>query len=408
MTACFVEWKETKVMNRKQLSLLILACLVFVSPAFAQDAEDPPEASDAAATESTESEEGFYWPPRFEGELVIEVQNDYTPSSDDSDAEINNLFTTTELDLDTYFAEPFFINTHLTLEQVEDPKPGNDCYFCELGLFVESLSANWEEDRWSLIGGKFGPNFALAWDNAPGIYGTDIGEDDIELAERIGFGGSVTVIEDETFGAHTLSGSVFFADTSVLSESYGTNRGRFRLSDGGPSNTESLESFVVALDGEIAEALPGFSYQVGGARQAVDRVNDEDGERLPSSEIDDEYRFVAAGLWALELNEDTTVTPLLEYVRFWNAEGIKDEDRDYLTASTLIEYQAWNVALSYTGRFIDNPDGGDQNDTLFQVSAGYLFDFGLEADIGYRFLDEEDIESHTFGLFFVYDFDFSF
>lgn len=359
-----------------------------------------------ASTVSAQEEGGVYWPPRVEGELVIELQNDNTFDSDDKDTEINNLTTTTELGLNIYFAKPFFLNTHFTLEQTGDPDPGDDCWLCEHGVFVENLSLNWEEDRWSLIGGKFGPNFAIAWDAAPGIYGTDIGEDDIELAERIGFGGGATVIQDEVLGSHTLSGSVFFTDTSGLSESFGTNRGRTRLGDGGPSNTESLESFAVALDGEEIQALPGFRYHIGGARQAVDRVNDEDGNPLTGDEIDDEYRFAAAGEWEIEIDEDLSVTPLLEYVRFWNAEGTQDEDRDYVTAAGLVAYGPWNMAVSYTGKFVDNPDGTDRTDYSFQVSGGYAFDFGVTFDVGYKFDQAEDVDSHLIGALLVYELGF--
>jgi len=351
-------------------------------------------------------DEGLYWPPRIEAELVVEIQNDNTFDSDDEDAELNNLTTLTELDVNTYFAEPLFLNVHFTMEQTGETKPGEDCYFCEHGVFVEGLNLNYESDWWFVYGGKFGPNFAIAWDAAPGIYGTDIGEDDIELAERVGVGGGVTFLEDDAYGAHTLSASVFFSDTSALSDSFGTERGRLDLDDGGPSNTESLESFAVAIDGEEIAALPGFRYHIGGARQAVDRINDDDGNELPDSETEDEYRFAAAGEWALEVDEDITVTPLLEYVRFWNAEGTKDEDRDYLTAAGLLEYQNWNLALSYTGKFVENPDGSDRTDYAFQASAGYAFDFGVTADVGYKYDRAQEIDSHIFGVLLTYEIGF--
>ena len=203
----------------------------------------------AASAAQAQEGAGVFWPPKVEGELVIEVENDNTVESDDDTAEFNNLNSTTELGLNAYFAEPLFVNVHFTLEQTQDPKPDTTCTFCRHGVFVEGLSLNWEEERWSVIGGKFGPNFAIAWDAAPGIYGTGFGEDDIELAERIGLGGGVTLLADDTAGTHTLSASVFFADTTALSESFGTNRGLTETDDGGPSNTESLESFAVALDG---------------------------------------------------------------------------------------------------------------------------------------------------------------
>ncbi|MFQ5467267.1 MAG: hypothetical protein ACE5DS_03940, partial [Kiloniellaceae bacterium] len=94
------------------------------------------------------------------------------------------------------------------------------------------------------------------------------------------------------------------------------------------------------------------------------------------------------------------------YVRFWNAGGLGNQDRDYVTVSTLVEYRNWNLALAYTGRFIHNDGAEDINDTQFQVSAGYTFDFGLEADIGWRFRDEDRIESQIFGTFLTYTLEF--
>ena len=104
---------------------------------------DAPDRVTAVATD----EPLLFWPPRFEAELVIEIQNDLTFDSDDPDAELNDLYMTTELDVNTFFAEPLFLNTHFTLEPVEDPDPGQDRYFGDEGAFVENLSLNWEEDR---------------------------------------------------------------------------------------------------------------------------------------------------------------------------------------------------------------------------------------------------------------------
>jgi hypothetical protein len=351
--------------------------------------------------------EGFFWPPKVEVEWLAELRKDSSFDSDDEGAEFTHLAPSTELDLNVFFARPLYLNAHFTLEPTGDPGPGMNGWSCEDGVLIENLSLNWERERWFLTAGKFGPNFAIAWDAAPGIYGTDTGEDDIELAGRIGLGGGLTIVEKEALGTHVLSGSVFFADTSALSQSLGARRGRRRLSDGGPSNTESLESFAVALDGAEIRALPGFRYHIGGVRQAVDRVNDEDDNALPRDEIDDEYRFAAAGEWAIKLNRNLTVTPLLEYVRFWNAEGIRGEDRDYLTASGLVTYGPLNLAVSYTGKFVDNPDGTDRTDYAFQLSGGYAFDFGLSADVGYKYERAEGTDSQLVGVLLVYEFDFN-
>lgn len=346
--------------------------------------------------------------PRIEGQIVIEIENDWNYDAPDSDDKLNNLYSTTEGDFNLFPTEALpglFVNLHLTWEEVNDNFKGDNRYFASQGVFVENLSLNYETDWWSAIGGKFGPNFSLAYDAAPGIYGTDIPEDEIEVSERIGFGGSVTY-NAETYGAHTLSGSTFYLDNTILSGStLYTSRPRVKKNQGGPSNTGSLESFALAIDGAGIAALPGFNYQVGFLHQDVGRV-DDDGVVLPGSETADENRVVVAGQWAVGVTEDITVTPLLEWVRFWNAEGYDDEDRNYLTASALLEYGNWNVSVATTQRWTDPKDGGSSNDYQWSMTAGYLFDFGLELDIGWKVLSDDGGSYRTLGALASYVYEF--
>lgn len=347
--------------------------------------------------------------PRLDGEIVIELQNDWQYDSNDTANQFNNLFTTTEADFNLYpfrFLEGLFINLHLTLEQTNEFSGSGNKFFEQQGLFVENISLNYEADWWSVIGGKYGPNFSIAYDAAPGIYGTDFAEEDIEIAEQWGFGGSVTYA-DETYGAHTLSGSLFTADRSILSESIINNRGRLGKSDGGPTNTGSLSSGVVAVDGAGFAFAPGLSYQIGGAFLDTNRVVDEETEEiLPSSETEMETRFVVAAQYAVDITEDIAITPLVEYVRFWNGGGVKDEDRDYLTGSLLFTYQNWNLAVATTQRWTEPPEGSSFNDNQWQVSAGYEFDFGLTFDVGWKYLTEDGINTRTLGAFTTYVIEF--
>jgi hypothetical protein len=347
--------------------------------------------------------------PRIEGEIVIELQNDWQYDSNDTANQFNNLYTTTEGDFNLYpfrELEGLFLNLHLTLEQTNEFSGSGDKFFEQQGAFVENLSLNYEAEWWSVIGGKYGPNFSIAYDAAPGIYGTDLAEEDIEIAEKWGFGGSVTY-SNETYGAHSLSASLFTADKTFLSESIINNRGRLQTSDGGPTNTNSLSSAVVAVDGAGFAFAPGLSYQIGGAFLDTQRVVDEETEEiLPSSETDMEYRFVAAAQYEIGITDDIAVTPLVEYVHFWNGGGVKDEDRDYLTATTLITYQNWNLAFGTTQKWVEPPGGGSSNDNQWQVSAGYEFDFGLTLDVGWKYLTEEGIDSRTLGALATYTLEF--
>ena len=496
---------------------VIFASASVILTANASYAQDEP---DEIIEEDIKEEDSVFllWPPRIGGEIFIESFNDVIISSQDPESEPIDTSTSVDLNVDMVVAEPVFFNLTVSLDNFTDLGPEEDHYFGVEGLFVDDLNVNWEEERWSLIGGKFSPNFSIAYYAAPGVYGSDFAASDIEVSGRIGLGGSVTFISDERFGTHALSASVFFADTSVLSNLLGPSRDRLRRSDGGPSNTGSPKSFAIAVDGADIAALPGFRYHIGFMRQAVNRINDigedisdltdetdepvpdagngeedndvdepvppaededigdgeddedvgggeddedvgggendedigggeddedepllvanregvegDDGMQagsfdvgsllnvatgmdndtsnfLPSDEIGVEYRFVIAGEWTMHINDDFTVTPLVEYVHFWNADGILDESRDYLTVSALLEYRNWNFAASYTGRFVKESDGTRTTATHLQISAGYTFDFGLGVGIGYRLFDEDNIMSHTAGVLLYYDYSFA-
>ena len=71
--------------------------------------------------------------------------------------------------------------------------------------------------------------------------------EDYELAERLG-GGVEIALPDIGFGQHSLTATVFLADTSVLSESIFVNRGRTRLASGGPNGASTEANIVFHLN----------------------------------------------------------------------------------------------------------------------------------------------------------------
>lgn len=362
---------------------------------------EPSNVEETPALEAPELEEPtFAWPlsgrplgstPSLHIIVSNEIQNDWTFDSDDNDNELNDLYGTIEPFVALNLTPELSIESGLVLEPVDDPDPGDSRAFQDEGLYIETLGIVYAADRYSLYGGKFNPTFGVAWDMAPGVYGTDFAED-YELTERIGFGGSLAGGSDE-LGTHTLSGNLFFLDTTVLSESAFDNRGRTKKSDGGVSNTESLESFSVTLDGGDMPFLPNLSYSLGLERQEGGRNDPED-----------ELGFVAGLYGGLDLTSGLSFEPIFEYAYFDNAEG-QNQDRQYVTAGAALYRGPWNLSASYTGRFTDPDDESNIDDTLLQASVGYEFDFGLGVDIGYRYSDEDNVESHTLGLLFAYEFD---
>ena len=332
--------------------------------------------------------------PRIEVEVDIEIQNDGNFSSDDPDNEFNDLFTTTEPAIGVYILPGLSIQSGLVIEPIDNTQPGRNRFFDQHGLFVEQLFLLYEQPAFSLYGGKFNPGFGIAWDAAPGIYGTEVAEDSYEQTERIGFGGAVNFggdgIGGEGFGEHSVAAQTYFADTTFLSESLGEPRGPLRLRDGGPSNTEDLSSFSVTLDGQFPDVFGQPGYHLGFLRNEGGRGDPED-----------EYGFAAALFGEIPLGEETALAPIAEYVHLENA-GAGTADQDIVTGGVTLLYGPWNLALSHSSIFAD---GDDTNQS--QASVGYSFPFGLDVDLGYKHNRVGQVDSHTVGVLFHYAFGFT-
>jgi len=366
--------------------IVCLGVLAFAGPARAGGAAEEIEsarqrarAHEVAATE--EREEGY---PRLVGELLVEVESDTSLDSSGSQQ-----FLTLEPSFSLQLSESFSLEAGFVLEPVADPPPGDDAWFDDQGLFVETLFLRWSQRRFSLHIGKFDPAFGVAWDAAPGIYGVDFAED-YELSERLGFGASVE-LGGETVGRHRLGADAFWLDTSPLSRSLFRDRGRTRPADGGPGNTGSPESFALSLFGEGIPPLPGLSYNLGFARQQ----RADAGGRT-------EHDVVAGLVYSFSPAPALDVELLSEYAHLRHAGG-EAASRHYFTQGAEVTWRGWNAAVAYSRRW-QGGRGVPRHDDLLQVSAGYAWEIGPDArfglvgaDLGWRRCRESGDGADLFG-----------
>jgi len=336
-----------------------------------------------AAAAEPRSDAGFQ--PRMEGEVLFEIQSDNTVESQDPAAELSDTFNTTEATVGWYFTPGFSVQSLFVLEPVLDPD--GDRFFGDHGLFAEEFYAQYVYGPVRAFGGKFNPAFGKAWDLAPGIYGVDLAED-YELVERLGFGAEVTQAHTP-LGTLALSGAVYQADASGLSNSAFTNRGETDCDDGGPSNTCSLDSFALALDGSALPGLPGIGYQVAYRHQAA-------GEGDPEDENGYSGTLTGAHSW-----NGVGVEWIGEVVYLDSSADLFDVPADevwYQTLGAAFTKGMYNLSLSYTARPSELIDGTEFDDYQFQVTAGVEWPSGWTFDAGYKYHVEEDIENHTVGV----------
>ena len=323
--------------------------------------------------------------PRVEVEIPVEIQSDWTFDSDDADAELNDLFTKTEPFVAIYFTDQLSLQSQLVIEPLADPKPGDSRAFESHGIFAEILLLSYATDRFDIYGGKFNPNFAVGFDLSPGIYGEDFPEE-YEVTERIGVGFSTT-FGDSDSGIFTFRASTFFADTSALSGSLLESRGRLNESDGGPSNTEDLSSFVVSLDGEGVAALGGTSFHLAVRHQSAG-----------SGDVGDEFGVVGALFTDVAVSNTLTWTPFVELAYIEDADGLP-EDRFYWTIASSFLTGPWRADLAYSQRDTDFQSAvlSTTHGRAVQATIGYQVAENVLIAAGYKYGREDGLDSHTIG-----------
>jgi hypothetical protein len=265
----------------------------------------------------------------------------------------------------------------------------SDSAFEGEGAFVEELKVHYAGEGFSLYAGKFDPAFGSAFDLTPGIYSVEIGQT-YQAVEKIGVGGDVDLAASLGLGGeHVLSAAVFTSDRTQLSGAIGTRRPRLRLADGGPANTQGLESFAVSLDG----ALPnGLGYSLGYSDFAAGLPGEAD------------QRSAVVGMnFTGALTKMMETDLLAEVVAVDGADGVEGAKRNYYTVAGTLRREAWHGSAIVSG-FSDNDVAGGVDLGQLEFSLGRDFDAGFTLDAGVKFVDEDGDRSTVFGLRLTFGF----
>jgi len=347
-------------------NLMLGACLLSLSLGYSTDAK------------STE------FNPQLNGIVLFELENDWAYDSEDSDAEVNTLFTTIEPYLLLSLTDRLAIESNLVLEPLKSSKAkGDDRFLEDHTLSIEELKLSYFGDNYTVFAGKYNPTFGIAWDLAKGIVGKDLAKT-YELKERIGLGGSYTV-GSKKIGTHTATASFFFLDTTFLSESLFKERTDSELSKGGVSNTEDLSSHSFTLDSENVAGIKGLDTHIGYYNQA-------EGDADSSSKVNEKgYAAAVTYQFYADDHHKIKMKALLEYADLHNFKGTKDKDEQFITGSLVTKYdKKWNLTIAHTQQTITEPSVSTKDDYQFQISAGRVFKNGISLDVGYRQAEKSD------------------
>ncbi|MET0155115.1 MAG: hypothetical protein ABW189_03300 [Rickettsiales bacterium] len=324
--------------------------------------------------------------PSVGGEAVFEFQLESGQRSDNPGDERTNIFGRTEVAPTVTINDHFYVDGVGVLEPILAPPPGEDAFMESEGAFIEELKLNYVNGPYHIFVGKFNPGFGIAWDYGRGVWGEDFAQD-YEMTEKLGAGASATFGSDDV-GQHTVTGTSFVADTSFLSESAITSRGRTRRADGGASNSDDFSSFTLSLDGDQAAGVENFSYHLGYRHVAAGDVNvgasDENGVAVNVN-------------YTVPLTKRIQSDILLEFAGIDSVDGSPDDAR-YYTASVINKIdERWNVTLAYTKRDVRVRGAQDSRDHLFQATGGYDFGNGLTVEGGWKQTEEAGVDNNVVG-----------
>jgi hypothetical protein len=320
----------------------------------------------AGATSVYAQEAGFTW----EGSLEIGV--DSTIDADDQGAEVSDAYLTFEAAFEAALTDRISVFGGLTLESVTDAE--DDRAFEDLGLYVSELGLRFSFGETVVSVGKISPVFAVAWDGAPGYYGTTLAED-YELSEMIG----VTVETPVSSAGGTLSFAAFYADDTALSNSIGHKIGRNSVDAGGVGNTGKLNNVALQYTQEFGDTSAWI-----GARHLSAGTGD----------VSDETGIVA-GL----THDFGNGFDVIGEVAHFNGVGGADADATYITLGGAYAVDDWTFSAVAT--LIDS-----ENDTDSMIALGVdrAISERVEVNFGLARFDVGGEKSTALGLAAVISF----
>ncbi len=345
--------------------------------------------------------------PNITGNVLTQFQADRIASSDKSGVSPNNAYVYIEPNMSLNFNKNWSIKTDWRLQPndvltTRDPvNPERYRTFLqtnrgfkveEMGLIVEELKVQFENEDMKFFAGKFDPTFGTAHSKAKriGVFTSQFNED-YNLREKIG-GGFTALLESRTI---TVNG--FFNDTTGLSSSAINNRGRASRSDGAAGNTGTLSSYSVSMNGEDFFGVEDWFYNLGYRNLSVDKMENRSPEK----------GYVIGTEYLYNYTDRTSLIPLFEAVRINNFGGIQGRDATYTTMALMGKYSNWIASVSKLTRNINQTQGASTaSGSQLQFSVGYKFTNNITLDFTRSNMKEDGNTGIMFGVLLSYVYQF--
>jgi len=361
--------------------------------------------------------------PLFEGKAGISIFTEDTYSGTVGANKPQNSYARGYILGNLYFTQDFYLSTNIRFQSSSGDSTVGNYFFDDGSAFIADLTLRYDADNYSLVGGHASINYSLSRDYMAGLWGKSFAKKEYGVDGMMVLGGSYK-FNTAKFGNHALSVTAFMVDNTSLSNTFGGTRDPTPLSIGGPANTGKFNNFAFALDGLNIKAIPKFRYQIATVRLTTESLyNSSTNSQVSSQYLANEQRYVAAGMFnKLDIGFGVKLSPLLEYNRVINSNGIDGYNKSYYVGSLLFGYKQWNLGLSSTvwdadwstlssqiRRLIPSNNYISDRWNQMQVAIGYSFENGIKATIAYKKENQYiGTTSQTVGVNLKYDLPFSF
>lgn len=381
--------------NTIRLAALLLLSSIAAAPA-------PSQAADAVAVDegTTEAKPAPEVLPLIEIEGSAELQADLGVGKKPRTSAI---YATVEPEITVNLSEYLNVHGHFLFEPVSDPIEGRMNTFHSQGLYAEELYAGVNVSDATFQLGKIDPNFGVAGDEAPRLYGSAFAEE-YAIKGALGIQAQYALSdftqgsgEDAITTKQALFGSLFTADPSILSRSLLTDRGLYHWQDYRVGNTDLPESFTLGYgystlnaDGEVAGPT---------ARIALRRL------AAKLAGVPDEWDAVASFQTSFDLGEDLALRPIAELAYLGNEGGHK---ADALGATVGAELQKGQWFGSLVAATHDQLGFSSTSDYMLTASIGHEFQTDVagtfRVDAGYSYGRVDGANENIVGLRLSKDF----
>lgn len=268
----------------------------------------------------------------FSGFINSRLYYNDTYQSNKRASEFKETFVASRMGLGLQLYPNLFLKSVLILEKMPQasetarrsqlPSGGGDRSFENEGAFLDELVLNYNYKRFSVLAGKFTPNFGDAWRRSNGIWVNELART-YEYDEKLGAGVIQRAGNKNTIGEYVFGFSAFTNDRKNFDNSIITKRDSESKSDGVVGDTRSLQSYVASMD---------IFYEFAGEKKSEEKLsyhfaysNLAVNERQNTSNIPaflGDQKSVAVNMhYEHPFSDNFLLDSLVEYVNIKNLDG---------------------------------------------------------------------------------------